>query len=71
MELTAGATCKWTCTPDYLEIALREIEENGSTLLTVVPFLLKGKRAYAAVGFEHYEVLEYLVFYRNPSSGDL
>jgi hypothetical protein len=66
MQVNPGAICRWTCTPDFLEEALRRIDQNGSTLLTVTPARLKGRFALPNVGYEIFDVQDYLVFYKNP-----
>ena len=63
MNVSPGIICEWTCTPDFLRVALRQIEKNGSRLIAITPKELNG----VSHGCGRYVVTHYNVLYKNPA----
>lgn len=62
METTPDKYCKWKVSVDYLEKALTQIHQHGSTVVAVTPYKLEHD------GFidRYYKVTSYLIIHYNP-----
>ena len=63
METTPDKYCQWKVSPDYLTDAMKQIHENGSTVVTVVPYEFEPSKDSPSGRFK---VIFYMLIHYNP-----
>lgn len=63
METTPDKYCQWKVSPDYLTEAMKQIHENGSTVVTVVPYEFESPQISPT---ERFKVMFYMLIHYNP-----
>ena len=65
METTPDKYCQWKVSTDYLTDAMEQLHENGSTVVTVVPYEFEPSVVASPIS-KSFKVRFYMLIHYNP-----